>query len=451
MPGLSEDSISEFRKNFDNEKRFVLAKNACHKNNPLDICRKRVTCEKLSHHFTNKIEAEAKPITDQKHSGRCWIFACLNAMRVPIMKELNIEELELSQNYVFFWDKVERSNFYLHAFVETAKKGEDDDGRLLAHLLHNPAEDGGQWQMLVNVIEKHGVVPKSCFPDTWSCENSNVLKNFLNNKLREYCVVLRKMVKDNKTDVEINEAIKKMNEELFRIFSICLGMPPTEFTWEYYTKDKKYEKVGPISPLNFYNDHVRPHFNMKDKVVLVNDPRPSNPYNELYTVEYLGNMIDGEKVLYINQEIDVLKKYAAESIRNNDAVWYGCDVRQHCSWKQWGFEDLEGYDFELVLGTSLLNLDKAERLVYGESLMTHAMLLTAFSEDKNGYIKWRIENSWGSEGGEKGYMQMTDDWFSQFVYEVVVDKKYLPENITSILSKAPKVLPAWDPMGALAV
>jgi len=450
MPGLSEELIKEFRTNFEADKRSVLAKNACHKNNPLDICRKRETCEKLSHYFTNKIENEAKPITNQKRSGRCWIFACLNAMRVQLMKALNIEELELSQSYVFFWDKIERCNYYLQAFVDTAKKGEADDSRILAHLLKNPAEDGGQWQMLVNVIEKYGVVPKSCFPETWSCEDSTVLNRIINTKLREFCMILRTMVKENKSEEEINSKIKDMNADIFRICSICLGVPPTEFSWEYYNKDKKYAKIGPISPFDFYNDNVKPVFDMKEKVVLVNDPRPTNPYNELYTVEYLGNMWNGEQVLYVNQEVSVLKKYAADAINNNEAVWYGCDVRQHCSWKEWGFEDLEAHDYDLVFGTSILGQTKSERLIYGESLMTHAMLLTAFSEENNKYTKWRIENSWGSDGGDKGYLQMTDDWFSEFVYEVVIDKKYLSENILSILQKTPKVLPAWDPMGSLA-
>jgi len=450
MPGISEDSIVKYRGKFEDERRFVLARNACQKNNPLDICRKRETCEKLSHYFSTKIDAEAKPVTNQRQSGRCWIFACLNAMRLPLMKKLNIEEMEFSQSYVFFWDKVERSNYFLRAYVETAKKGESDDGRLLAHLLKNPAEDGGQLQMLVNVIEKYGLVPKSCFPDTWSCEQTRVMNTILNNKHREYCMRLRQMVKDSKSDKEIEESIDGMNEELFRLFSVCLGTPPTEITWEYYTKDKQYEKIGPLSPLNFYVDHIKPLFDMKEKVVLVNDPRPCNPYTELYTVEYLGNMMDGVPVLYLNLEIDELKKYAAESIRNNEAVWYGCDVNQHCSWKQWGFEDLDGHDFELIFGMSTLNLSKSDRLIFGESLMTHAMLLTAFSEEDGKYTKWRIENSWSDEGGNKGYMQMTDAWFSEFVYEVVIDKKYLPDSITSLLTKTPKVLPAWDPMGSLA-
>jgi len=263
-------------------------------------------------------------------------------------------------------------------------------------------------------------------------------------------MILRRLVKEGKSDEEIDNSIIKMNEVVFRILCICLGNPPTEFTFEYYTKDKSYNKIGPITPLAFYNDHVKPIFNMKDKVVLIHDPRSFNPYNELYTVEYLANMTGGEKVLYINQEIDALKKYAAISIDNNEAVWYGCNVRKHCNWKEWGLENIEAFDFETVFGISLLGQTKEEQLIYGESKMSHAMVLTAFSKEDDKFTKWRIENSWGSDGGDKGYLQMTDDWFSEFVYEVVVDKKYLPDEILAILNKDPKILPFWDPMGALA-
>jgi bleomycin hydrolase len=243
-----------------------------------------------------------------------------------------------------------------------------------------------------------------------------------------------------------------MMEEIFRVVCICLGNPPETFTWEYRDKDKNYHKIGPITPLEFYREHVKPLFNMEDKICFVNDPRPQHKYNKLYTVDYLSNMVGGRKTLYNNQPVDFLKKMVAASIKDGEAVWFGCDVGKHFNGKL-GLSDMNVYDHELVFGVSLKNMNKAERLAFGESLMTHAMTFTAVSEkdDQDGaFVKWRVENSWGEDHGHKGYLCMTDEWFSEYVYEVVVDRKHVPEEVLAVLEQEPIVLPAWDPMGALA-
>lgn len=270
--------------------------------------------------------------------------------------------------------------------------------------------------------------------------------------MREYCMRLRALVAKEASDEDIDSEIHSMREQIYRISRICIGTPPKTFTFEYYDKNKAYCKVGPISPYDYYHKHVKPLYDMEQKVVLVNDPRAQNPYNNLYTVDYLGNMVpEGRLVLYINQPVDLLKKVASASIEDNEAVWFGCDVGQHCNWKKLGIEDRDMYDYELVLGTSVKEMNKAERLLFRDSLMTHAMVLTGLSkEGENEYSRWRIENSWGDDGGAKGYLTMTDDWFNEYVYEVVVDKKYVPEEVLRVLELSPTVLPAWDPMGALA-
>ncbi|KAK2179676.1 hypothetical protein NP493_477g00011 [Ridgeia piscesae] len=371
-------------------------------------------------------------------------------MRIPLMKKLNLEELQLSQNYLFFMDKLERSNYQLQVFVETARNKEPTDGRLVQHLLKTPAsEDGGQWDMLVGLIEKYGVMPQDCFPDTWSAQASRKLGLLLDTKMREFCMRLRHLVEKNSDDETIQKEREAMMEEIYRIVSICVGTPPDTFTFEYYDKDKKYQKIGPISPINFYTQYVKPLYNMEDKVVLVNDPRPENPFSKLYTVQYLSNMENGLVQKYINQPAEVLKKLAADSIKNNEPVWFGCDVCKFLS-KGKGLLDLRQHDYDLVFGTNVLKQTKADRLVYGESLMTHAMVLTALTEEEGKTLKWRVENSWGEEYGVKGYLVMTDDWFTEFVYEVVVDKKFVPPEILDILKEEAKMLPAWDPMGMLA-
>ncbi|KAM9005698.1 bleomycin hydrolase isoform X1 [Sarcophilus harrisii] len=447
--GLNPKKVAAVIQKLNSDPLFSLAQNVGSTHDLLDVCLRRSTVQDTQHVFQHAVPQEGKPVTNQKNSGRCWIFSCLNVMRLPFMKKLNIEEFEFSQSYLFFWDKVERCYFFLNAFVETAE--EPEDGRLVQYLLTNPANDGGQWDMLVNIVEKYGVVPKKCFPESHTTEASRRMNDILNHKMREYCIRLRNLVKSGATEEDICFTQDTMMEEVFRVVSICLGTPPDKFTWEYRDKDKTYHKIGPISPLEFYREHVKPFFNMQDKICLVNDPRSQHKYNKLYTVEYLSNMVGGRKTLYNNQPIDFLKKMVATSIKEGEAVWFGCDVGKHFNGKL-GISDMHIYDHELVFGVSLKNMNKAERLTFGESLMTHAMTFTAVTEDvhEGAYEKWRVENSWGEDHGHKGYLCMTDQWFSEYVYEVVVDKKHVPEDVLAVLKQEPIVLPAWDPMGALA-
>ncbi|XP_037665955.1 bleomycin hydrolase isoform X2 [Choloepus didactylus] len=450
--GLNSEKVTALIQKLNSDSQFVLARNVGTTHDLLDICLKRTTVQGVQHVFQHVVPQEGKPVTNQKSSGRCWIFSCLNVMRLPFMKKLNIEEFEFSQSYLFFWDKVERCYFCLNAFVDTAQKKEPEDGRLVQFLLTNPANDGGQWDMLVNIVEKYGVVPKKCFPESYTTEATRRMNDILNHKMREFCVRLRNLVHSGATKGEISATQDVMMEEIFRVVCICVGNPPETFTWEYRDKDKNYHRIGPITPLEFYREHVKPLFNMEDKICLVNDPRPQHKYNRLYTVDYLGNMVGGRKTLYNNQPIDFLKKMVAASIKDGEAVWFGCDIGKYFNGKL-GLSDMNVYDYELVFGVSLKNMSKAERLTFGESLMTHAMTFTAVSEkdDKDGaFTKWRVENSWGEDHGHKGYLCMTDEWFSEYVYEVVVDRKHVPEEVLAVFEQKPVVLPAWDPMGSLA-
>ncbi|XP_070591538.1 bleomycin hydrolase [Erythrolamprus reginae] len=450
VPGLSLKKSGAFLKALKGEPRYLLAQNVATSTDLLDGSLDRDVLQNTLQVFQHAVPAEGKPVTNQKNSGRCWIFSCLNVMRLPLMKKLNIEEFEFSQSYLFFWDKIERCYYFLHAFIETAS--EPVDGRLVQFLLTNPCNDGGQWDMLVNIIEKYGVVPKKVFPESSTSETSRRMNDILNNKMREYCLRLRNMVETGCSKEDLSAAVDTMIEEVFRVVSICLGNPPTTFCWEYYDKEKNYHKIGPISPVRFYQDHVKPLFDMESKVCLVNDPRPRNKFNQLYTVDYLGNMVGGRKTLYNNQPVELLKEMVAASIQDGEAVWFGCDVGK-CFNSKLGINDLKIYNHELMFGVSVKNMKKDERLIFGDSMMTHAMVITAFTkkeEPDEGYEKWRVENSWGEDRGNKGYLLMTDDWFSEFVYEVVVDRRHVSEEVLEVLQQEPVCLPAWDPMGALA-
>ncbi|XP_063218773.1 bleomycin hydrolase isoform X2 [Bacillus rossius redtenbacheri] len=498
---LGEEVLLKFRQHFYAEPRNVLAQNVCTKIDPLEACVSRQQFASTQHVFTHKVDVEGKPTTNQKSTGRCWVFAALNVIRLPFMKKYNIDEFEFSQSHLFFWDKIERCNYFLNNIVLTAKRGEPVNGRLVSFLLHDPTSDGGQWDMLVNLINKHGLMPKKNFPDAFSCESSLRMNSILKSKLREYTKVLREMVDADASDEELRETIEKNMDEVFRVVAICLGTPVEKFTFEFYDKSKQYNSFGPVTPLEFYNNYVKPCFNVDDKVCLVTDPRQSNPYNRAYTVDCLGNVVGGRPIVYNNQPVDLLLNLAAESIKQKESVWFGCEVGKRFASKH-GIEDLAIHDYKITFGLEVtLGLCKEDRLLYGESMMTHAMNITGVTIQDSGSsaelsergrclhsgdtrdggmswwcerrqrdpvrahrgtswdrrrhaddqpVKFRVENSWGDDRGDKGYLVMTKDWFEEFVFEVVVDRKFVPDKVLEVFEQDPIILPAWDPMGTLA-
>lgn len=448
---ITTDKLAKWSKDFYSHPKNVLAQNVCSRVDPFDVCLSRKSLENTNHVFQYKVETEGKPVTNQKSSGRCWLFAALNCIRLPFMKHYNIDEFEFSQGYLFYWDKIERCNYFLNNIVKTSKRGEKVDGRLVSFLLSDPTSDGGQWDMLVNLITKHGLMPKKSFPESFSCESSMRMNAILKSKLRENAKTLRNLMETNPSDDEVNKQIDLMMSEIYKVVGICLGIPSETFTWEYYDKTKAYQAIGPVTPVEFYNAYVKPYFNVEEKVCLVTDPRPSSRYEQAYTVDCLGNVVGGRPVLYNNQPVELLLKVVTQSLKQGEPVWFGCEVSKRFASKQ-GIEDLGVHDFKLVFDVDIQKtLSKADRLIYGESSMTHAMVFTAVSVDKNGNPKkLRVENSWGEDRGEKGYLVMSSDWFKEFGFEVVVDKKFVPPEILNVFDMEPIVLPAWDPMGTLA-
>ncbi|KAF2899881.1 hypothetical protein ILUMI_06307 [Ignelater luminosus] len=451
---LSKELLGKFRTAFQGDSKNLLAQNVCSRTDPFEVSLSRKHLEETQHIFKYKIESEGKPVTNQKSSGRCWIFAALNVMRIPFMKHLNVEDFEFSQGYLFFWDKIERCNNFLNNIVESARRNEAVDGRLVSFLLEDPTCDGGQWDMIVNIVNKYGLMPKICFPESYSCESSGAVNQILRSKLREYTKAIRELIASGASDADVQALIEQQMSTIFRIVGICLGIPDETFRWTYYDKNKTYHCIGPITPKQFYEDHVKPLFNVDDKVCLVTDPRSTNQYGKAYTVDCLGNVVGGKKCIYNNQPVELLMELAAKSIKEGEPVWFGCEVSKRFASSQ-GIQDLQIHNFPLVFGTDIqITMSKADRLLYGESAMTHAMVFTAVSTDNENdedIIKFRVENSWGEERGEKGYLVMTAAWFKEFVFEVVVDKKYVPDTVLDVFKQEPIVLPAWDPMGTLAV
>lgn len=393
------------------------------------------------------VEIDTGAVANQKQSGRCWMFAALNTMRHPLQKQFKLKGFELSQNYTNFWDKLEKSNYFYENILNTA--GLPIGDRKVAFLLATPQQDGGQWDMLCALIEKYGIVPKSIMPETFSSSASAQLNSVLNKKLRKDAVQLRQLVADGADDTEIAAVRKVMVGEVYRILVMALGEPVTDFDWQYKDDDGNYHHEH-LTPQDFFKKYVGWH--LEDYVSLINSPTEDKPYNHLYTVEMLGNVIDGRQVRHLNLDIDTFKQLAVKQLQNGETVWFGSDVGQSSDRKA-GILDTEIYQLDDLFDVDL-SMTKAQRLNFGESLMTHAMVLTGVDLVDGKPTKWKVENSWGDKVGTKGYFVMSDEWFNQFVYQVVINKQYLSDDLQKVIQSEydqPKVLAPWDPMGALAL
>ncbi len=386
-------------------------------------------------------------ITSQNRSGRCWLFAALNTLRTPAMKAMNMEkEFELSQNWLMFWDKLEKANFFLEAILET--RDEEVGSRIIDHLINSPIEDGGQWHMFVGLIQKHGIVPKAAMPETDSSGNTREMNFFVTTRLRAQAKQLRDMAASGSSDKDLRAEKEAMLAGIYRMLSVHLGEPPAEFDWQWRDKDREFHRRGKITPKEFYDEYVG--IDLDEMVCLVNDPRPGHDYGKTLTVQHLGSVVGGPEITYLNTDSATIKKAAIRQMQEGESVWFGCDVGKHLD-RKLGLMDLDLWDLDPVYGEHEL-LDKAGRLQYGQSLMTHAMVFTGVDLDEDGHSRrWRVENSWGKDAGDKGYFQMTDAWFDQYMYEVVVHRRYLEDGLLKALDEEPIVLPPWDPMGSLAL
>ena len=414
----------------------TLAQDILTKNNLDDVIVSQRHFNEIDDKFSTNVSNEMNP-TDQGATGRCWMFAGLNTLRNSFSKKYNLDnEFEFSQNHLFYYDKLERCNYFFDLMIELS--GNDFNDRKLSFLLQNPLVDGGQWNMFQNLVNKYGIIPKSIFKTNFSSENSRKLNMILKTKLREGALELRK---------NANPAKKiKLLCNIEKILQMFLGKPPSKFSWEYKNRNGTKFSCDNIKPTAFYEQFVNQNIN--DKVCLINDPR--NAYNQLYTVEYLNNISGLPNPVYLNLDMVTIENLAIKSLKNNMPVWFGCDVGKFSNHKD-ALMSVDCYNPSKLLNQNMFSLNKKERLLTGESLMTHAMTFTGVDIQKKKTKKWRVENSWGNKGKNKGYWTMDQKWFNEFVYEVVIDSKFLAKSHSEVLkNKRVNVLPAWDPMGSLA-
>ena len=442
---ITLDRINELSKKFSENNHVKVIRNAMIKTDSNELSMDWDTYRKIDHSFSNVITGEM-PATNQKSSGRCWGFAGLNLFRVYLGRRHNLKNFEFSQSYFMFWDKLEKANYFLESIIETAS--EKSNSRIVSHLLSFPLEDGGQWDMWVNLINKYGVLPQSEMSESFSTSQSSQMNKMISNKLREYASELRKSFKNGESLDKIREMKNIMIDEVFKMLSMHIGTPPQKFDWQVRNKDKKFLRFKNLTPQSFFNEHVG--LKLDDYVCLINCPMDDKEYNKVYTVEHLGNVVEGRKIRYLNVTSKEMKDASIKSIKEDNPVWFGCDVGKYFH-RNLGVMDTNLFDYNSFYGSEF-KMDKSQRLEYGQSMMTHAMLFTGVDLDENGHpLKWRVENSWGKKGGNKGYHIMTDDWFDEYNYEVVVHKDFISKELNEIFDNQEAIpLKPWDPMGALA-
>ncbi|KAF2796939.1 peptidase C1B, bleomycin hydrolase [Melanomma pulvis-pyrius CBS 109.77] len=453
---VSAAAISEWEKELMEDPKNRLALAALSSNPATAVLSSRKTAIADTQNFNIKIPLEGSPITNQASSGRCWLFASTNVFRVPIMKKYRLDSFQLSQSYLFYWDKIEKANYFLENILDTAS--EEIDGRLVQELMSSPVGDGGQWDMVANLVSKYGLVPQTLYPDSYNALNSSVMDRLITTKLREDAIRLRALVSYAAT-ADMKSAIAgekdKMLREIHLILTLMLGPPPAPdkpFTWEFYDRDGTFctVRTRPIAFAKELSDNrtlrALGGTDVHTLFSLVNDPR--NPYNRLLSVKRLGNVYEGRPVTYVNVDMPTIKKACIEMLKRGFPVFFGSDVGKYSDSTK-GIMDTDLYEYELGFNIKL-GMKKAERLQTGESQMTHAMVLTAVHVVEGQSVRWRVENSWSDRVGDKGYFVMSDAWMDEFVYQAVVDPAVVSAAVRKVLEQKPKMLELWDPMGALA-
>jgi bleomycin hydrolase len=438
---ISIEMIQALRKSFSEDPTGKIVQNALTNGHLIDVALDRSLIQRTDATFSTKLDQWKA--TNQKSSGRCWLFAALNLFRPGAMEQMNVKEFEFSQAHIHFWDKFERSNCFLESIIELGSRNIED--RTVHFLLNDPIGDGGQWNMAMNLIRKHGLVPKSVFPESQSSSATRWMNASLKDLLRSSACELRKMISDGMELEKIRARKEEMVGNVWRLLCMHLGTPPERFDWQWRDKDNKFHRKGEMTPLEFSSEFVSVDWD--DYVCLVHDPR--NEMYRTYTVDRLQNVAGGPPVVYLNIPIMEIKRITMEIIEGGLPVWMGCDVGKQMHRKK-GLWDSKLYDLQGLYGFDY-GMSKRDRLIHGQTVMTHAMLFTGVDVVDGTPRRWRVENSWGTkDSGENGFFTMNDNWFDEYMFEIASPVSRLDSDMKEGLKTTPLVLPAWDPMGSLA-
>ena len=437
--GISEDVLKKLQQSYQNTPSDKAIRNAIQTN---DINKLAVNADNntaFDTYFSHRVNSKA--ITNQKSSGRCWMFTGMNVMRAKAISKYNLPaNFQFSQVYTFFWDQLEKSNLFLQAIIDTRNLELTD--KKVEWLFKNPISDGGQFTGVANLVSKYGLVPADVMPETYSSEHTSRISNLLSLKLREYGLELREMSKQkgmNEAKLETRKA--EMLETVYRMLALNFGVPPTEFTWTRTDASGKPVSTRKYTPKSFYEEFVNEDFSKY--YMIMNDP--TREYYKVYEIEYDRHVYDGENWKYLNLPVEEIAEMAIASIKDSVMMYFSCDVGKFLD-RDKGFLDMNNYDYESLMGTTF-GMDKKQRVSTFASGSSHAMTLCAVDLDENGKPKkWMVENSWGQSNGYNGFLIMTNDWFNEYMFRLVVEEKYIPAKTKKLLEQKPIMLPPWDPM-----
>ena len=435
--GITAEMLQEIRTGQTNSAAEKAARNALALNPIAELATNAENLAMIDTHFSHRVRT--KGITDQHQSGRCWLFTGLNVLRAKMIDDLDLPSLEFSQNYLFVYDQLEKSNLFLQGVIDTKHLPMDD--RQVEWLFKNPLNDGGQFTGVSNLVMKYGVVPAEVMPENYQSNNTAQVGNLLKLKLREFGLTLREQ-KDRRSTVALKT---EMLKEIYSMLVRAYGVPPTEFEWTRHDKDGNPIETKRYTPKSFYEEYFGDIDLENNFVMVMNDP--TREYHKVYEIEYDRHVYDGDNWLYLNLPIEEVKALAIASIKDNTAMYFSCDVGKYLLSKK-GTLDINNFDYESLMGVEF-PMNKEQRVRTFASGSSHAMTLIAVDLDENDTPKkWMVENSWGANSGWKGNLIMTDEWFEEYMFRVVIDKKYIPAETLKLLEQKPVMLPSWDPMFA---
>ena len=439
--GIDAQMLKELTESYKPTAAEDALRNILLNNNVNTMAINQANQNEMDTHFSNSVNS--KGISDQESSGRCWLFTGMNVMRAKMIAEQDLGAFEFSQVYSFFFDQLEKSNLFLQGVIDTRKKSFDD--RTVDWLFRNPLSDGGTFTGVADIITKYGLVPKGVMKETYTSNSTNAFNSLLKRKLREFGLRLREASEKGAKEKELLSMKKEQLKTVYRMLATVYGVPPTEFKWAPKDANGKYrEEPQTYTPMSFYQKFIGWDL-QNNYVMLMNDP--TRPYWKSYEIEYDRHAYDGHNWLYVNLPLDEIKAMAIASIKDSTMMYFSCDVGKFLDSKR-GLLDINNFDYETLLGVEF-GMDKRERVLTYDSGSSHAMTLKAVDLDSNGNpVKWQVENSWGASSGHHGTIIMTDEWFNEYMFRLVVDKKYVPAKVLDVLKEKPTMLPAWDPMFA---
>ena len=434
---IQMNTLNQYETNYQNDKQAKAMRRALAKNELDSIAFVSESTANTKCQFS--IDIPTLKVANQQASGRCWLFAGLNILREEVAKKCELEEFELSQNYDSFYDKLEKINYMMETCIELKDRPADD--RTLTWVLQTGVQDGGQWDMLVSVIQKYGVVPQSVMPETYQSNHTRTMNQLINTKMRQFCAKIRHL-----SDEEIQALKEKTLEEMYGLLCTCFGVPPKTFDFEYVDKHSNYHCVKDLDPHTFYEKYVG--IDLNDYISIINAPTKDKPFNHIFTVNYLGNVVGGNPIYYLNLELNEFKTLVLKQLQHKELVWFGCDCGKDGD-RQLGIWDDQAYDYQSAFNIDF-SMSKEDMLDYRQAAMNHAMVFTGVNVEEDHPTKWKVENTWGDDKANKGYYVMSDTWFDRYVFQAVVNKKYLSQAQLELLNSEVIVLNPWDPMGTLA-